>query len=111
MRYQKYLRALQHETPALEGIDQVLLPDVESLRGKARKEHEDTLDAITCAYVAAWIHWHGPAGAVVYGSLEDGHIVVPRRPPPGSWELHGIGVGAALFVGEERRDVAHHLVR
>ena len=52
--------------------------DPATLRGAARKRHEDALDAIVCALVG-WIHWwHGGQRSEVLGDLETGFIVVPK---------------------------------
>ena len=46
------------------------------------KRWDDTLDAISCAYIASFVHrWGSGAPHVrVFGSLADGYIVVPDRP-------------------------------
>ena len=54
--------------------------DVRQFRGKALKQYEDTLDAITCAYVVYYLWTHGPNFARTYGTLADGHIIVPITP-------------------------------
>ena len=41
---------------------------------------EDKLDAVTCAYVAAYLWHHGPARTRVYGDVAGGHILVPLTP-------------------------------
>ena len=45
------------------------------------KAYDDLLDAITCAYVAAFVHRWGlrPPHVRVYGDTVDGYIVVPDR--------------------------------
>ncbi|MEP6872074.1 MAG: DUF429 domain-containing protein, partial [Anaerolineaceae bacterium] len=48
-------------------------------KGKALKNLEDRLDALTCAYVAHHCWRHGQAGFRVFGCNEHGCIVVPRR--------------------------------
>ncbi|MBS1704291.1 MAG: DUF429 domain-containing protein [Armatimonadetes bacterium] len=50
--------------------------DLEPLRGKALKRLEDGLDAITCAVVARKAH---PDRLDVFGNVETGYIVVPKR--------------------------------
>lgn len=43
----------------------------------ALKRYEDMLDALTCAYIAAYHHrWHGTR-SVVIGDLDSGYIVTP----------------------------------
>ncbi len=54
------------------------LPEVPNV-GAALKEVEDQLDAVVCAYVAAWYWYWGTARTNVHGSAEDGYIVVPQR--------------------------------
>ncbi len=55
------------------------LPAVPDSGGAAFKEVEDQLDAVLCAYVAAW-YWHwGTARTDVVGSRDAGYIVVPKR--------------------------------
>lgn len=77
-RYQQYLRGLRKAKPALKGTRKLLTKvDVRELRGKALKTYEDTLDAITCAYVANYLWHHGPQRTQVYGTVEEGHILVP----------------------------------
>jgi predicted RNase H-like nuclease len=63
---------------------EVLGRDLEPLRGEALKRHEDTLDAIFCAYLAwhCWHCWHcwrwGAERNEIFGTLEHGYIVVPK---------------------------------
>ncbi len=77
-RYQQLLRKLRKANPALKGTRKLLTKiDVRGLRGKALKAYEDTLDAITYAYVANYLWQHGPRRALVYGNVVEGHIVVP----------------------------------
>lgn len=79
--YQAHLAALAEADPPLRGADALLGQTAEGLRGKSLKALEDALDALTCAYVAAYLWRHGPRGAHVYGSVAEGHIVTPRVPP------------------------------
>ncbi len=83
-RYQALLAGLCEADPPLRGAEAILNRPATGLRGRRLKELEDTLDAITCAYIAAYLWRHGPGGACVYGTVEDGHIVVPRLPPVAS---------------------------
>ena len=77
-RYQMLLRSLRKGDPWLKGTKKLLTKvDVATLRGRALKAYEDTLDAITCAYAAYYLWRHGPARGRTYGSLEAGHILVP----------------------------------
>lgn len=66
------------QSPSLR---KVLEQDLEILRGEQRKRYEDTLDAIFCAYLA-WYCWRwGAERNDIFGTLEQGYIVVPKRPP------------------------------
>jgi pyridoxamine 5'-phosphate oxidase len=57
------------------------LPDIPH-NGRALKQTEDELDALLCAYVAAyWWYW-GPARNDVLGDSARGYIVVPHRRTP-----------------------------
>lgn len=62
-------------------LARLLTRDVEELRGQALKAHEDTLDAVTCAYVAAcWAQRHTVA-VDVFGNASTGYIVNPALVP------------------------------
>ena len=53
-----------------------------ALKGRAYKVWDDSLDALTCAYVAAFVWRYGPSGPEVrtFGNLTDGYIVIPDVP-------------------------------
>jgi len=77
VRYQQALDGLAVADPPLTGQEALVAVDAGALRGRALQELEETLDAVTCAYVA-WYAWHhGPARQRVYGSIDEGHILVP----------------------------------
>jgi predicted RNase H-like nuclease len=78
-RYRGLLAGLATADPPLEGLEPILAEPIAGMRGKALKAFEDTLDAITCAYVAAYLWRHGAAGAKVYGTEGEGAIVVPLQ--------------------------------
>jgi predicted RNase H-like nuclease len=79
--YAARLKSLEQAEPPLGGITELLdRVEIRTLRGRALKEFEDRLDAVTCAYVAAYLWHHGPTHSRVYGSLEEGHILVPVTP-------------------------------
>jgi predicted RNase H-like nuclease len=59
----------------------ILEAKFEQVKGSQLKALEDRLDAVTCAYVASYLWRHGEAGAWLYGTVADGHIIVPRYPP------------------------------
>jgi predicted RNase H-like nuclease len=77
-RYQALLGALATATPPLLDAAPLLAIDVAACRGRALREVEEALDALTCAYVAWYAWWHSPAQQLVYGSVSDGHILVPH---------------------------------
>lgn len=80
-RYQSYLRSLRTATPKLKRTKKLLTKtDVRQLRGKKLKAHEDVLDAITCAYITYYCWFHGPTQTKVYGTVPQGHIIVPMTP-------------------------------
>src|SRR5690606_28742447 len=76
-RYQQALDGLAVADPPLTGQEALVAVDAGALRGRTLQELEETLDAVTCAYVA-WYAWHhGPVRQRVYGSIDEGHILVP----------------------------------
>lgn len=79
--YQRLLKGLAASDPTLLDSTGVLDGSIRGTRAKALKAIEDRLDAITCAYVASYLWRHGAAGTRVYGSVAEGHILVPRVPP------------------------------
>ena len=77
-RYHRLLLGLRDSDPPLKADgDGLLAENIHVLRGRALKAHEDRLDAVTCAYVAAYLWHHGPAQTRAYGDVESGHILVP----------------------------------
>jgi predicted RNase H-like nuclease len=76
-RYRDLLAGLANADPPLRGLDALLAIDLSELHGQRLREVEETLDAVTCAYVAWYAWWHGPQRQRVYGSVEMGHILVP----------------------------------
>jgi predicted RNase H-like nuclease len=79
-RYQQLLAGLAQADPPLLGLDALTSCNAAALRGKGRKELEDALDAVTCAYVGYYAWWHGPERQQVYGSIAEGHILTPPLP-------------------------------
>ncbi len=79
-RYQTYLACLSEAEPPLRGQETLVQIDASARRGKSLRELEESLDAVTCAYVAWYAWWHGPAFQRVYGNVEFGHILVPWPP-------------------------------
>ena len=83
--YQAHLTSLlSRELPlvlaALEvqEVQEVLALCAVEAKGKALKNLEDRLDALTCAYIAYHCWRHGRAGFEVFGCSDHGCIVVPR---------------------------------
>ncbi|MEO8126637.1 MAG: DUF429 domain-containing protein [Bryobacteraceae bacterium] len=65
--------------PGLEPpVAPFLLPQLPRT-GAAMKDIEDRMDAVMCAYVAAYWWFWGTARNQVHGSREEGYIVVPDR--------------------------------
>jgi predicted RNase H-like nuclease len=79
-RYQQLLLGLATACPALAGHEALCATPFAPLRRREQKALEDATDALTCAYVAAYMHLHGPAGQQVFGSVAEGHILVPVAP-------------------------------
>lgn len=79
----RHLRALADGSRGLVMspiLSRLLAEDLREFRGTRLKRHEDTLDAIFCAYLA-WHCWRwGGERNEMFGTLEDGYIVVPARP-------------------------------
>jgi predicted RNase H-like nuclease len=81
IRYRQYLRDLRKAKPPLKKTKDLLVrTKIDTLRGQQLKAYEDMLDALTCAYIAYYLWWHGPQRARTYGTLADGHIIVPMTP-------------------------------
>lgn len=58
------------------------LPRIDGLKGRARKDAEDRIDAVLCAYTGAYYWYWGAARNDVFGNGETGYLVVPRPPRP-----------------------------
>lgn len=76
--YGRLLRSLAACDPPLALPADWPPPDVSGMVGNALKRLEDSLDALTCAYIVYYYWWHGPRGGEVIGNMTDGYIVVPR---------------------------------
>jgi predicted RNase H-like nuclease len=76
-RYRAALASLEEADPPL--VLGELVPAAPERRGY--KRFDDLLDAVTCAYVAAflWRWGSAPPHARVYGDLTDGYIAIPDR--------------------------------
>ncbi len=79
--YQNKLHWLTEPERGLQmsiALDELLNRDAGALRGRALNEHEDTLDAVFCAYLA-WYCWRwGKEKNEMFGTLEEGYLVVPK---------------------------------
>lgn len=86
--YQAHLaNLLAVELPLVAGAPEVravLSSAAVQAKGRALKNLEDRLDALTCAYIAYHCWRYGPAGFAVFGCHDHGCIVVPRRIPQGA---------------------------
>jgi predicted RNase H-like nuclease len=74
------LKGLARSRPAMAGIADLLAPELKALRGEKLKAYEDRLDAILCAYIAAYYWTWGTRRNAVVGTLEGGYIVTPMTP-------------------------------
>jgi predicted RNase H-like nuclease len=81
-RYRAALATLANADPPLF-LDDALVPLAAEARGY--KRFDDLLDAISCAYIASFVHrWGSEQPHVrVFGNLVEGYIVIPNRRPFG----------------------------
>ncbi len=66
--------------PALRRNDMLLAlldQDIEQLKGTALKQYEDTLDAVICAFLAAYYWWWGIERNKCIGNVRSGYIINP----------------------------------
>lgn len=88
--YERLLVGLRNSEPPLDGVEAHLDKGLAASRGHALKDYEDRLDAILCAYIAAYYWTWGTTRCAIFGSLEGGYIVTPfnaelaARVPPAS---------------------------
>ncbi len=108
-KFESHLRALRRFRPPLEGTEAYFDSDLEDYRGSALKEYEDRLDAILCAYVAAYYWTWGTQRCAIFGSLEGGYIVTPMSPeiaqriPPNA--------SVVAYTGKLRRSAHERITR
>ncbi len=76
--YSRLLRSLTTHDPPFHLPDLWPPQDVSGMRGGALKRLEDSLDALTCAYIVYYYWWHGQKGGEVIGDMTQGYVVVPR---------------------------------
>ena len=74
------LKELARFRPAMAGVEEFLTQKLTALRGGKLKEYEDRLDAIVCAYIAAYYWTWGTRRNAIVGTLEGGYIVTPMTP-------------------------------
>jgi predicted RNase H-like nuclease len=76
-RYRAALASLERAVPPLVLDERI----PERVQSRGYKRWDDTLDGITCAYVASFVWYWGLRAPHVraYGDLRDGYIVVPDR--------------------------------
>ncbi len=74
------IRSLAQTTPSLHPPDW-LLPPLSALRASALKRYEDRLDALMCAYIAAYFwHWGEGDRCTVIGDKQTGYVITPTTP-------------------------------
>ena len=79
-KLESHLKGLGRARPAMAGVGDLLAEDMEALRGGKLKAYEDRLDAILCAYIAAYYWTWGTRRNAIVGTLEGGYIVTPMTP-------------------------------
>jgi predicted RNase H-like nuclease len=78
-KYEALLKGLSKADPRLEVGDGLLLGrKLGGLSHVAMKRHEDTLDAVFCAYTA-YYYWAHPEKCAVLGDMKNGYIVTPVK--------------------------------
>jgi len=76
------LRTVQHTLRELPwvydaALDELLSVDPSTMRGRARKSFEDSLDALFCAYLAFHFSRYGMSACQIFGNSADGYIINP----------------------------------
>ena len=77
----RFAREFPIQTPPLPvtgALADLLTRDPEDLRGRALKSHEDVLDALFCAYLAAFYWAWGFAQSRVLGDPRTGAVILPN---------------------------------
>ena len=72
---------LCNETPPLldsPALSALFDTDVTALRGRAMKSFEDRVDALLCAYMAAYYWRWREERCRVYGDVKAGYIICPK---------------------------------
>lgn len=76
-RYQLYLEDLRRARPAMTVRGEVLKRQLDGVTEARKKEYEDLLDSILCAYVAHYYWFWDTSKCAVLGDLEGGYMVLP----------------------------------
>lgn len=76
--FRQRLPHLDPPLPITGALESFLAVDPCTLRGGALKAHEDRLDALFCAYLAAHVAWWGERRNCAIGEASSGLIVVPQ---------------------------------
>ena len=83
-RYRELIVAyLLDATPHLEmsrPLRTLLEADLSEMNGTRIGEHEEMLEAVLCAYIAAYLDMRGPDACAFLGDLYDGYILLPTSP-------------------------------
>lgn len=93
--YRALLRGLRKGEPSLDIPSHILAGSLDEMKERGRKEYEDLLDAVFCAYMALYGWYWGPSRCRVYGSVPGGYMILPRLgggPEPRT--IRGIGGSA-----------------
>lgn len=75
--YERFLVGLRAFEPPFDGVEAHVDKAMSASRGRALKDYEDRLDAILCAYVAAYYWTWGTERCAIFGTLKGGYIVTP----------------------------------
>jgi len=75
-KYQEHLKNLESKKTKLFLPDEITNKNINGLKAKALKNHEDLLDAIFCAYIAYYA-WINPEKCAVLGNMKEGYILTP----------------------------------
>jgi predicted RNase H-like nuclease len=72
------LADLEYPLRSSPPLDRLLAQDPGTLPGASRKDFEDSLDAVVCAYVAYHFSTSGLDGTEMFGSVATGYIANPK---------------------------------
>lgn len=77
---------LTDSVPALNptrAFDDLLTADLPASNGSRVGEIEEQLEAVLCAYTAAYLDMRGPEDCAYLGDLRDGYVLIPTTRTPG----------------------------